>query len=357
MTTLSAKTDTTQETAIIKDRFASSEYNDPNARLPMLQALRGEKGDIDCGYFITEAEMEKAGWYNINAKDLTMYQFNSGKEERGLLIKSPRMLVVSRSPLFAFDRQISMQEKRMTAVGAYSRQLHGAEREKYGMGQYYEVLLLNQDNEPLHETSCAYLGKGANQASFSAHWQQLINEVTRCHAIANEIPVRGKNCLFNALCVFQFTAKRELAGNSLKSYACKVDSHESPTPDNWEKFFLGRNSATADRFLNILAPSEADMSALQSQKLALPPAEDDGIADAQLVPESSLKTTGKLEPATLTSPELEVLKRSLSEKADMLGWTPKQRKDWAFERHGCNSSGWTPEQWQEANDDLQDMMY
>jgi hypothetical protein len=88
------------------------------------------------------------------------------------LIKSPKMLVVPRSPLFAFDRKASMEEKRMFVVGEYSRQLHG-EREKYGLGQYYEVMLLDQNNEPLHETSFAYLAKGSNQASFNIHWQQL----------------------------------------------------------------------------------------------------------------------------------------------------------------------------------------
>jgi hypothetical protein len=344
MTTLNAKIDTTEKTAVTKDRFASSEYNDPNARLPMLQALRGEKGDIDCGYFITEVEMEKAGWYNVNAKDLTTYQFNSGKEERGLLIKSPRMLVVSRSPLFAFDRQISMKEKRMFVVGEYSKQLYG-DRKKYGMGQYYEVLLLNQDNEALHETSCTYLAKGANQASFNTHWQQLVNEVTRCHAIANQIPVRGKNSLFNALCVFNFTVERELAGDSLKSYACKVVSHESPTPDNWEKFFLGRNSATADRFLNLLAPASPNMLAVSS--MALPSAEndaDDSITDAQLVSESQ------------QSAGLELLKRSLTEKGNELGWSQAERREWAFLRHGCLPGSWTVQQWQEANDDLQELI-
>jgi hypothetical protein len=273
MTTLNAKADTTEKTAVIKDRFASPEYTDHQARLPRLQALRGEKGDVDCGYFVTETELEKAGWYGVKAKDLITYEFNGGGKEKGLLIKSPRMLVVQRSPLFAFDRKISMQEKQTFIVGAYSHQLHGKEKEKYGLGQYYEVMLLGSDNEPLHETSLAYLAKGANQASFSAHWQQLINEVTRCHAIANQIPAKGKNSLFKSLCVFQFTVQRELAGSGLKSYACKVSSHESPNQDNWERFFLGRNSTTADRFLNLLAPSEPNMGSVQSQTLALPPGE------------------------------------------------------------------------------------
>jgi hypothetical protein len=249
-----------------KDRFATPEYNDPAAKLPKIQALRGEKGDIDCGYFITEAEMEKAGWYSCKAKDLVTYQFNSGGQEKGLLLKTPRMLVVQRSPIFAFDRQASVQEKRMIVSGAYSRQAHNS-REKYGLGQYHEVLLLDENNEPLHELPLGYLAKGANQASFSEHWQQLVNEVTRCHAQANGIPARPKNSMFTCLCVFQFSVKRELAGTSMKSYACKVDSHVSPTAANWEGFFLGRDNATADRFLQLMAPTAPTMMALpQSQE-------------------------------------------------------------------------------------------
>jgi Family of unknown function (DUF5895) len=265
-----------------KDRFATANYNDPAAQLPKIQALRGEKGDIDCGYFITEAEMQKAGWKSIAAKDLTTYQYNSGGQERGILLKTPRMLVVQRSPLFAFDRQASVQEKRMIVSGAYSRQAH-KEREKYGLGQYYEVLLLDENNEPLHETSLGYLAKGANQASFSAHWQQLVNEVTRCHAQANGIPARPKNSMFTCLCVFQFSVKRELAGSSMKSYACKVDDHVPPTAANWESLFLGRNDETADRFLNLMVPYEPTMTALQQFSQIPETPMGDAVVDDELV--------------------------------------------------------------------------
>jgi hypothetical protein len=37
----------------IRDRFAAPEYVNPNARLPRIQALRGENGASECGYFIT----------------------------------------------------------------------------------------------------------------------------------------------------------------------------------------------------------------------------------------------------------------------------------------------------------------
>jgi Family of unknown function (DUF5895) len=245
---------TVPSAAEVKDRFAAPEYVNPNARLPRIQALRGENGSSECGYFITETEMAKAGWGHVDENELIVYEYNSGGKERGLLIKNPRMLVVPRSPLFAFDRQISRQEERLVVAGQYNKQLY-SDRAKYGTAQCYEVVLLDDQNQPLHEIGLAYVAKGANQASFSFHWQQLVMQVTKCHAIANSIPARAKDARFNSLCVFQFTVKRELAGNNAKSPACKVFSHVEPTQSNWEQFFLGRQDDIADRFLNLLAPT------------------------------------------------------------------------------------------------------
>jgi hypothetical protein len=246
----------------IRDRFAAPEYINPNARLPRIQALRGENGASECGYFITDTEMAKAGWREVDETKTStqpvgtrmVYEYNSGGKEQGLLIQSPRMLVVPRSPLFAFDRQVSRQEGRLVVAGQYNKQLY-SNREQYGTAQCYEVLLLDELNQPLHEIGLAYVAKGANQASFSYHWQLLVNEVTKCHAIANSIPARAKDLRFNSLCVFQFSVKRELAGNNAKSPACKVNSHIAPTQANWEQFFLGRQDDIADRFLNLLAPT------------------------------------------------------------------------------------------------------
>ncbi len=248
-----AETITVPSAAEVRDRFAAPEYVNSNARLPRIQALRGENGASECGYFITETEMAKAGWNQIDESETIIYEYNSGGKERGLLIKSPRMLVVPRSPLFAFDRQVSRQEGRLVVAGQYSKQLY-SDRQKYGTAQCYEVLLLDAANQPLHEIGLAYVAKGANQASFSFHWQQLVAEVTKCHAIANSIPARAKDARFNSLCVFEFTVKRELAGNNAKSPACKVHSHVEPTQANWEQFFLGRQDELADKLLNLLTP-------------------------------------------------------------------------------------------------------
>lgn len=271
------------QSQIKQDRFANPEYVNTNARLPRITALRGENGADECGYFITESELAKSGWWQIDESELITYQYNSGGKERGLLIKSPRMLVVPRSPLFAFDRQLSQQEERLVVAGKYTKQEH-SDRSKYGTGQCFEVMLLDPNNQPLHEVSFAYVAKGSNQASFSQHWQQLVTEVTKLHAIANNIPARPKDNRFNALCVFQFTVKRELAGVNAKSPACKVCSHISPTKDNWEQYFLGRNDDVADKFLNLLVPT-TELVLPQSTQLQLPPADE---LDGELVSDIDL---------------------------------------------------------------------
>ena len=64
--------------AEVRDRFAAPEYVNPNARLPRIQALRGENGASECGYFITEAEMAKAGWGQVDESEMIVYEYNSG---------------------------------------------------------------------------------------------------------------------------------------------------------------------------------------------------------------------------------------------------------------------------------------
>jgi hypothetical protein len=61
-----------------RDRFAAAEYVNLHARLPRIQALRGENGSSECGYFITESEMAKAGWRQIDAAETIVYEYNSG---------------------------------------------------------------------------------------------------------------------------------------------------------------------------------------------------------------------------------------------------------------------------------------
>jgi Family of unknown function (DUF5895) len=233
----------------IRDRFASPEYCNPNAKLPYIQSLRGEN-PTECGFFVSIDQMAKASWLNV-PETLDTYTFSSGAIEKGLIFRQPRMLVIPKSGLLA-ARSVKGENgsSELELLGKY-----GEFKGQAGVSniQLFEVMLLDLNNCPLHEIPFQYIARGATQATFSFHYQQFLLEITMCHAQANGISARPKNLEFNALCVFEFKVTRELAGNnSNKAPACKVASHSKPTMDNWKSFFLGRNDELADRVLQLL---------------------------------------------------------------------------------------------------------
>ncbi len=232
----------------IRDRFASPEYCNPNAKLPYIQSLRGENPG-ECGFFVSLEQMGKASWLNV-PETLDSYTFSSGAIEKGLIFRQPRMLVIPKSGLLA-ARSVKGEN------GSSELELLGKYSEFKGQAgvsniQIFEVMLLDLNNCPLHEIPFQYIAKGATQATFSFHYQQFLLEITTCHAQANGISARPKTLEFNALCVFEFKVTRELAGNGQKAPACKIACHTKPTMDNWESFFLGRNDELADRLLQLL---------------------------------------------------------------------------------------------------------
>jgi hypothetical protein len=238
-----------------KDEFADPQYLDPNARLPRIQALRGMTPDL-CGYFLSVEEMAKSGWVDFDpvADQLVTYTFeSSGQQEQGILLQSPRMLVCPRTPLLAFDRQVSMEAEQLTILGNWRREYK--EDDNVGNCQMYEVLLLDANHQPLHTVPLSYVAKGANNATFSAEWQKLTEEITACHAIANGIAARPKNNQFKSLCVFAFTVARELVGKKQKSPACRVVAHESVTMENWKNYFVGYDASLKTQVWDGLQPT------------------------------------------------------------------------------------------------------
>ena len=227
------------EFTLVKDEFADASFLDPNARLPKIQPLRGANAQT-CGYFISVNEIAKAGWSNFDAiaDQLIDYTYEtSGKTETGLLIQNPKMLVCPRSGLLGYDRKATKENQQMVIMGPWVRDYK--EEENIGNLQFYEIVLLSEDNQPLHTVPLSYVAKGANGATFSQHWQQLVTEVTTCHAIANAVPARPKDARFNALCVFSFQTGRELVGQKQKAFTCRVVGHDSPTAQNWKDYFVG----------------------------------------------------------------------------------------------------------------------
>ena len=237
------------------DEFASSEFIDPNARLPRIQALRGMNPKL-CGYFININEMAKAGFIDFDsvANELVEYTFeSSGKTEQGLLLQKPRMLVCPRTPLLGFDKAATQETEQLVIVGHWQRSFK--EDDNIGNCQFYEIILLNEDNQPLHTVPLSYVAKGANQATFSQEWQKLTQEVTTCHAIANGIAARPKDARFKSLCVFELEAKREQVGTKQKSFACRVTGHTVPTMETWKSFFVGYNPILKKQVWDGLQPT------------------------------------------------------------------------------------------------------
>lgn len=222
-----------------QDLFCDPEFDDPNARLPKIQALRGTNPET-CGYFLTEERIVQASWLGeIQDADWTEYTFEeSGLVERGLLFQSLRCLVVPRSPVLALDRKASREAKQPVIVELYEAAVH-REQEGIQNAQFFELFLLDANNQPLHLVPLAYLAKGANHATFVSHWQAFANQMATCHALEFRRPARPKDNRFNSLCVFEFRTAREQAGEKQKSWACKVVDHTKPTLDTWRTLFLG----------------------------------------------------------------------------------------------------------------------
>jgi hypothetical protein len=237
-----------------RDEFCSSEYADPFAKLPRIQALRGTTPET-CGYWVSVDQMAAAGWINFDESQLIDYTFEmSGAVEKGILLPNPRMLVCPKTPVLAFDHEESEATKSTVIVGRYTADMK--DNANLRNLQFYNVILLDDNNQPLHQIPLLYKAKGANHATFSQHWQQFCSELTACHALANGIPAKPKNYRFYSLAVFCFTTTKELAGTQKKGYACKVASHETPTMENWKQYFVGYSQETKSYIHEALEPEQ-----------------------------------------------------------------------------------------------------
>ncbi len=238
------------------DEFCSPDFIDPNGRLPRIQAVRGEDPK-QYGYFVPLSEMAKAGWSDFDESQITDYTFQSGEIEKGLLLQNPRMLVCPKSPLLAVDKKLSKESQSTVIIGEYRREHKGMEN--ITNVQLYQIFLLNQNNQPLHQIPLIYKAKGTNQASFSVYWQQFCNEFNTCFSIANRhlgASPKPKNFAFNSLLVFCPKLAREIVGDKLKSPALRIIGYEQPTLENWTQFFVGTNATTKQFVWQGLTPND-----------------------------------------------------------------------------------------------------
>lgn len=255
-----------------RDEFADPQYLDPDAKLPRIQALRGTTPKM-CGYFVAVDQMAAAGWQNFDEKQLITYTFEStGTEEQGILIANPRMVVCPKTPVLGFDRKQSNESKSTVILGKYTQEMKSDEN--IGNIQYFQVFLLDRNNQPLHQIPLSYKATGANQASFSVHWQDFCRELNNCHSIVNGIPAKPKNTQFNCLGVFSFKTAREQVGDKQKSFACRVVDHERPTTETWRNYFIGLDQSVKKYVWESLEPTKPLIVPGSPETLALPAARE-----------------------------------------------------------------------------------
>jgi Family of unknown function (DUF5895) len=325
--------------AITVPDFTDSQYDDLTIAKPRLTALRGSN-DTNFGFFTTMQDVGKCEWVNFDPSKVITYHYDTGGKEEGLLFQDPTMLVLPTSPLLAIDKAKTKEQKRMVCC-EYDRAKH-SERAAWDTGRAFDVILLGKDLNPLHLLPFEMILKGAAQATFHSAWVSSCQRIARIYCQDVGKIYKPKDDRFNKLCVFRPIVTRRLVGGEQKSYSLVVDSFVQP--EAIDDSFLGtvKHYEIANQLLviNRNAPLALMAAAESAEDEA-----DDGVADAQLIPEPPEQTA-----------ELEGLKRSLVEKGDMLGWAQAKRKGWAFARHDCNSGNWTLQQWQEANDDLQELI-
>jgi len=219
-----------------QDEFCSSEYQRTNQRKPRIQPVRGSR-TLPYGYFISLLYAQQVG-FNLNGYDFVNYQFESGKSEDGIVLPSLRMVVRPSSFLLAEDRDRSKVERRTCIHDIWRTEYK--KHKRFGNVRFYEVLLLDEANQPLHEQPFAYTAKGANGATFGMAWNSLTQKIIECHAQTNNISVSDKNAKFTSLCVFAFeTGIERVEREGDRPEACKVVAYDLPDAGNWNRYFLG----------------------------------------------------------------------------------------------------------------------
>lgn len=206
--------------------------------LPKIQAVRGN-GKCEHGYFISLENIIKSQWMGeLKPEDLVEYKYESGNIEEGLIFQSLKILVYPQTPVLAYDRAKSKENKETIVIGVWDKGTHNKD-DNAGNLQFYQVILLDAENNPLHKIPFVYKAKGANQATFATNWQKLVAKVTFFYCLANNLKVEPQKFPFNSLCVFAIKCEPKKTESAEQAIALKVTDHEVPTWASWKNYYLG----------------------------------------------------------------------------------------------------------------------
>ena len=206
----------------------NSESNIYTAKTPSIKVLNDE------------AEL----WISDECADICGWKLNGIphdiKSEKGTvsgsIIHNPQMLILQRSSLLKVEISTGRIVKVWTS--------RDRKDETYVCVRKYLILLVDQDNNPLHEIHVQLTARGCFQFEFYRKLCQFRCDITKAYEKARSI----KDC-WCSMCVFVPTFQSLTRGEGIKQRkACITTDYETPTKNNWLSLCVGRRDDLANKF-------------------------------------------------------------------------------------------------------------
>lgn len=216
----------------LDNEFLSPEFDGEITSLPFAQVLN-EKRKSDCGFFITVDNLGAADWQLQQHQQFHTATWGSGEESEGLLIQSPRLIILAQSPLFMVERSTGLN------LGAYDPDFYRRAKSDMVLKTKYLVYFVDDQNQLRHSVPMQLTMKGAPGASFGDHLRLFRLELEKAFAVAHKQPVKRKSARFHAMGVFCIQTEPQQRGEEQKAWVCTTVSHDQPTQSNWLNYFVG----------------------------------------------------------------------------------------------------------------------
>lgn len=214
--------------SITLEELQSDEFQGEIKNLP-IAILLNDKSPSDCGIFIKQSAVIKAGWKVLPTK-WHEHVFGTGESENGLLFKEANLVILNTSPRFVETR--ARVDNKTKIIGTFDNPViqaqWNADKSLYTLRTIHLVLILDKDGVPLHEVPIALTVKGVGAADFGSKYDSFKTDLEKSYAVATGAGYTVKNEKFHALGVFSPKFKPSLEGGEQKSWVAVVDSYKIP---------------------------------------------------------------------------------------------------------------------------------
>lgn len=224
----------------IISKFTEPTYNKPISRAPIAQILNGQEPE-KIGLYLKENILDTIDWKG--EPPTHTHVFGSGVEEKGVLLKSPRLNVIQVSQRFIELRDDDKENsvKAGTLLNMVFESNEGYEfymdnKDKYVLRRFYFVFVLDENNENLHQVPIAVSLKGVASTKLGMALEEFQSSLETAFANYSGVNRSSKNEEFHRLGIFHptFAPSHEpkTEPNAKKrSWVAIVESFSTPSPD------------------------------------------------------------------------------------------------------------------------------